>query len=51
MRWVGSLTAPTHISSPKCEGRVIDRLRPAPTLVHRRVVGDVRTVDLAAEAL
>jgi len=48
VRWVGSLTAPTHISSPKCEGRVIDRLRPAPTLVHRRVVGDVRTVDLAA---
>ena len=26
-------------------------MRPAPTLVRRRVVGDVRTVDLAAEAL
>lgn len=26
-------------------------MRPAPTLVHRQVVGNVRTVDLATEAL
>ena len=47
----GTLTAPARSSEPEIEGRATGKRRPAPTLVHRRVIGCARTVDLATEAL